>query len=114
RHIRSQIPHLPYSRATIDGFRSWHTSCLTRSPLERRWTMLENTNSPLFWIGLGVVVVGIAVMIDYIRPAVVTRLRGDMHRHSHLIATQLPRVLHKADHDEVLALKDEAEMLSKS
>jgi hypothetical protein len=75
--------------------------------------MLEVTNSPLFWIGLGAVVVGIAVMIDYIWRGVFNRLVGDERRYPHRIATQLPRVLHKADHDEVLALKDETEIASK-
>jgi hypothetical protein len=76
--------------------------------------MLENINSPLLWIGLGVVVVGIAVTIDYIWRGVFNRLVGDERRYPHRIATQLPRVLHKADHDEVLALKDESEMVSKT
>ena len=54
-----------------------------------------------------------AVGVDRLLRWMFNRASVESGRYPHRIATELPRALHKADHDEVIELKDETELAAK-
>lgn len=72
--------------------------------------MNEMMQSTLFWAGLIAFVGAMVLIIDQVFRRIVNRAAVEAGQYPHRVANELPRTLHRADHDEVLELKDEAEL----
>lgn len=75
--------------------------------------MSEIFQSTLFWVGLVAFVLIGAFVIDQIFRRMVNRNTEESAQYPHRVANELPRVLHKSDHDEVIELKDQTEISGK-
>ena len=69
--------------------------------------------SAMFWAVLIVAVVAIVLVVDQVLRRFVNRFASEGEHYPHRVANELPRTLHKFDHDEVLELKDETETAAK-
>lgn len=63
--------------------------------------------SSMFWAVLVVSVVALGLVVNQILRRFVNRFASEGEHYAHRVANELPRTLHKIDHDEVLELKDQ-------
>lgn len=75
--------------------------------------MNELMQSAVFWGGLVLIIAACAVVFDQIFRRMVNWQIPEAARYPHRVANELPRILHRGDHDEVMELKDETELLVK-
>jgi hypothetical protein len=64
-------------------------------------------NSALFWIAIAVFAVVAVVIVNVVFRTISNQQASERDCYPHRVANELPRTLHKADHDEVLDLANE-------
>jgi hypothetical protein len=65
------------------------------------------------WAGLAAITVLGALAIDRMIRLLVNQFTRTQSSYPHRVANQLPRVLHKGDHDEVLEMTDDREVTAR-
>ncbi|MCE9529618.1 MAG: hypothetical protein K8T89_00530 [Planctomycetes bacterium] len=61
----------------------------------------------LMWIGLLAIIAIAFVVVDRLVRWLINRFTKPQEVYPHRVATELPRVLHKADHDEIVDMVDD-------
>jgi hypothetical protein len=72
--------------------------------------MSEMPQSAMIFGGLVVFAAFVVLVVEQVARRLVNCCAADANRYPHRVANELPRTLHKPDHDEVLELKDETEL----
>ena len=67
------------------------------------------SNSIIFWSGVAAFAAVAAAIINFAFRRIVDRSAFEQSRYRHRIANQLPRWLHKEDHDEMLELTNSSQ-----
>ncbi len=75
--------------------------------------MNELIQSTILWAGLAVVVAFAVWVIDRLLRGMFNRVAEEEAHYPHRVANELPRCLHKGDHDEAVELTDDVELSAK-